>query len=89
MAPEVVRERYTLSADLWSAGVMAYLLLTGRLPFPFWDRMYVQRQVSGTNGMLLLVAAGGCWCCRKGGWMPGALPLPTDSTHPSPKPTRR
>ncbi|PRW57858.1 calcium-dependent kinase 29-like [Chlorella sorokiniana] len=44
MAPEVVRERYTLSADLWSVGVMAYLLLTGRLPFPFWDTMYVKRQ---------------------------------------------
>lgn len=23
----------------------AYLLLTGRLPYPFWDRIYVQRQV--------------------------------------------
>lgn len=45
MAPEVVRERYTLSADLWSVGVMAYLLLTGRLPFPFWDTMYIKRQV--------------------------------------------
>jgi calcium-dependent protein kinase len=33
MAPEVVSQRYSLEADLWSAGVMAYQLLTGRLPF--------------------------------------------------------
>lgn len=45
MAPEVVRERYSLPADLWSAGVLAYLLLTGRLPFPFWETMFAKRQV--------------------------------------------
>ena len=33
MAPEVVSQRYGLEADLWSAGVMAYQLLTGSLPF--------------------------------------------------------
>ena len=33
MAPEVVAQRYGLDADLWSAGVMAFQLLTGRLPF--------------------------------------------------------
>lgn len=33
IAPEVLRNRYTLSADLWSVGIIAYLLLTGRLPF--------------------------------------------------------
>ena len=33
IAPEVLRNNYTLSADLWSVGIIAYLLLTGRLPF--------------------------------------------------------
>lgn len=33
IAPEVLRNKYTLSADLWSVGIIAYLLLSGRLPF--------------------------------------------------------
>jgi calcium-dependent protein kinase len=33
MAPEVVSQRYGLEADLWSAGVLCYQLLSGRLPF--------------------------------------------------------
>jgi serine/threonine protein kinase len=33
IAPEVLRNKYTLSADLWSVGIIAYLLLTGQLPF--------------------------------------------------------
>ncbi|PSC75499.1 hypothetical protein C2E20_0993 [Micractinium conductrix] len=44
MAPEVVRCRYGLKADLWSVGIMAYMLLTGRLPFPFYERLFVSRQ---------------------------------------------
>jgi serine/threonine protein kinase len=48
MAPEVVRQNYTLSADLWSTGILAYLLLTGRLPFAKGERqseLYVTKQV--------------------------------------------
>lgn len=78
MAPEVVRERYTLSADLWSVGVMAYLLLTGRLPFPFWDTMYVKRQVriDWLMDWLVdeLVSCGQGRCCAGGAREP-ALPL--------------
>lgn len=33
MAPEVVGQRYSQRADLWSAGVLLYQLLSGRLPF--------------------------------------------------------
>ena len=29
ISPEVLRNKYTLSADLWSVGIMAYILLTG------------------------------------------------------------
>ncbi|KAL3131234.1 hypothetical protein ABBQ38_000531 [Trebouxia sp. C0009 RCD-2024] len=33
IAPEVLKMKYSLPSDLWSAGVMAYQLVTGRLPF--------------------------------------------------------
>jgi len=32
-APEVINQSYGLEADLWSVGVLAYQLLTGKLPF--------------------------------------------------------
>jgi len=35
MAPEVVLQNYDERADLWSAGMLMYQLLTGR--WPFWD----------------------------------------------------
>ncbi len=36
MAPEVLSSEVTPASDIWSAGVMAFQLLTGR--FPFDDR---------------------------------------------------
>lgn len=33
VAPEVLKQSYSLPADVWSAGITAYQLLTGRFPW--------------------------------------------------------
>ena len=33
MAPEVIKDDYNEKCDIWSIGVIAYILLTGRQPF--------------------------------------------------------
>ena len=37
MAPEVIEQNYDEKADIWSAGIMMYQLLTGK--FPFWENV--------------------------------------------------
>ena len=35
VAPEVVRNcKYSESSDMWSIGIVTFILLTGRFPFP-------------------------------------------------------
>ena len=33
MAPEVIRGNYTSKCDMWSIGVLTYMLLAGKVPF--------------------------------------------------------
>ena len=33
MAPEVIKQSYNENCDMWSIGVTAYILLSGRAPF--------------------------------------------------------
>ena len=55
IAPEVLRNRYSLEADLWSVGIVAYQLLTGRLPFAGEEglevsELYMTKQVGFREG---------------------------------------
>jgi len=49
MAPEVLRGSYTKQADLWSIGVILYMLLSSQMPFYGKKRRHIVEQIlSGT-----------------------------------------
>jgi len=45
MAPEVFDQEYSYPSDMWSAGVMMYLLLSGQMPFKANSMMDLSREV--------------------------------------------
>jgi len=45
MAPEVIRGSYTYKCDLWSIGVMAYMLLSSQIPFCGRDMKSIARKI--------------------------------------------
>mmetsp|Transcript_37666 Transcript_37666/g.97411 ORF Transcript_37666/g.97411 Transcript_37666/m.97411 type:complete len:538 (+) Transcript_37666:71-1684(+) len=45
VAPEVLRKSYTEKADMWSLGVVAWMLLTGSPPFSSNENAILQRKI--------------------------------------------
>jgi serine/threonine protein kinase len=45
MAPEVLKGNYTAQADLWSVGVIAYMLLSSQMPFYGKKRRHIVEQI--------------------------------------------
>ena len=46
MAPELIRrERYDEKVDIWAIGVISYMLLTGRNPFPGINKAQVKQAI--------------------------------------------
>lgn len=66
VAPEVLLQAYGFPADVWSAGVAAYQLLTGRFPWhadPDWVEEQVRLALRSHNvGVCCGVLDGICGC---------------------------
>ena len=45
MAPEVFDQQYGFPSDMWSAGVMMFLMLSGALPFKAKSMLDLSREV--------------------------------------------
>eukprot|EP00826_Nyctotherus_ovalis_P024964 TRINITY_DN1926_c0_g2_i3.p1 TRINITY_DN1926_c0_g2~~TRINITY_DN1926_c0_g2_i3.p1 ORF type:complete len:192 (-),score=53.89 TRINITY_DN1926_c0_g2_i3:391-966(-) len=49
MAPEVLAKNYREKCDLWSAGVLLYFTLTGKLPFASATEQLLHTQIKGAQ----------------------------------------
>mmetsp|Transcript_19424 Transcript_19424/g.41511 ORF Transcript_19424/g.41511 Transcript_19424/m.41511 type:complete len:824 (+) Transcript_19424:59-2530(+) len=49
MAPEVIKGGYTYKCDLWSLGVMTYMLLSSQIPFCGKDMKSIARKITWGN----------------------------------------
>jgi serine/threonine protein kinase len=45
MAPEVLKGNYTVKADVWSVGVIAYMLMSSQMPFYGRKRRHIVEQI--------------------------------------------
>lgn len=45
MAPEVLQGKYNFKCDLWSLGVMAYMLLSSQIPFVGRDMSAIAKEI--------------------------------------------
>lgn len=52
MAPEVLEGNYNQSCDLWSVGIVLYILLSGKPPFTGADDLEISNNVRFTEVML-------------------------------------
>jgi serine/threonine protein kinase len=65
MAPEVLKGAYSKNADLWSIGVIAYMLLSSQMPFYGRNRKQIIEQILRGYVMIKSIVESLSWMlCR-------------------------